>query len=91
MEQWEIDYRAELDKMYLPGLYNIGDSSFVVITGKQGKIDFEVEVMRGLRPKELPKGQVRAGGIRDQIKDMPLPSLSNIDWDKFLKDLEDFT
>ena len=49
MEQWEIDLRERLDKELEDKMYQIGEGEFVVFTGKQGKIEFEVSLERSFR------------------------------------------
>ncbi len=51
MEKWEKEIRAHLNETLKEGLHQIGDSPFVAWTGKQGKIDFEVAVLKELREK----------------------------------------
>jgi hypothetical protein len=49
MEQWEIDLRDKLDKELENKMYEIREGEFVVFTGKQGKIEFEVSLERVFR------------------------------------------
>lgn len=49
MEQWEIDLRERLNKELEDKMYQIGEGEFVVFTGKQGKIEFEVSLERSFR------------------------------------------
>lgn len=49
MEQWEKDRRAELEKELSDGYYNISGGSFVVGTGKQGYIDFQILLEKEFR------------------------------------------
>ena len=49
MEDWEIELRDKLDKELESKLYEIREGDFTVFTGKQGKIDLEVEIERTLR------------------------------------------
>lgn len=46
MGQWEIEAREKLNKEVSDGLYNIGGMCY---TGKQGYIDFQIEMMRYCR------------------------------------------
>ena len=54
----ELDLRKKLDKEISEGFYSIEGGGMVVTTGKQGKINYEVEIRKGL---ENP-------GIRKQMK-----------------------
>ncbi len=51
MEDWEKELREKLNKELLEGSYQIGDptSGFIAFTGKQGKINFEVELTRYIK------------------------------------------
>ena len=42
----EIRYRAKLDKQLTNGGYQIGETPYVMWTGKKGKIDFEVAFIK---------------------------------------------
>ena len=46
MEDWEKELREKLDKEIPDGLYEIGEPGdrFFMITGKGGKINFEVDL-----------------------------------------------
>lgn len=46
MEQWEIDYRTELEWKVNPGLYTIKVGDMVMQTGKGGYIDYLVEARK---------------------------------------------
>jgi hypothetical protein len=46
MEQWEIDLRSKLDKELPDGCYMISEGNFVVATGKGGKIEYEVALVK---------------------------------------------
>jgi hypothetical protein len=49
MEQWEIEAREKLDKEVPNGLYNIGSDKQVCYTGRQGYIEFQIEMMKYCR------------------------------------------
>lgn len=49
MEDWEVELRERLGKEIKDGLHQIKEGEFVVYTGKQGYIDFEVELERTFR------------------------------------------
>ena len=69
MEQWEKELREKLDKEFGDGMYRIGIPPMVAITGKQGKINFEVEMFKiTFHPHEIigsPK--IPFSGIQNQI------------------------
>lgn len=44
MEQWEILLRKELNTEIPDGLYNIGSGKMVAYTGKQGCINYLIEL-----------------------------------------------
>ena len=44
MEQWEIDYRKELEETLGENLYQIGEGDFIAQTGKGGYIDYLVQI-----------------------------------------------
>ena len=46
MEQWEIDYRKELEETLGENLYQIGAGDFIAQTGKRGYIDYQVALRR---------------------------------------------
>ncbi len=46
MEQWEKELREKLEAELPDGMYRIGMPPMVAITGKQGKINFEVMLMK---------------------------------------------
>lgn len=46
MEQWEIDLRAKLEAELPDACYEIGGGDLIAYTGKQGKINYEVELYR---------------------------------------------
>jgi len=62
MEQWEKELRAKLEKETPDGLYQIGDKDFVFATGKDGYINFQVEMVRATR---IPK---QGAGLKQQMK-----------------------
>jgi hypothetical protein len=49
MEKWEKTLRNKLGSELKEGLHDISQGDFKAFTGKQGKIDFEVELERTLR------------------------------------------
>ncbi len=68
MEQWEKELRENLDKQFGDGMYRIGIPPMVAITGKQGKIDFEVQLIKShLYPHEIIGSPKSNRGIQDQI------------------------
>lgn len=49
MEDWEKGLRERLENEVEEKMYQIGEGEFVVFTGKQGKIEFEVSLERTFR------------------------------------------
>ena len=49
MEDWEVELRDRLDKEVKDGMHQIKEGDFIAFTGKQGYIDFEVELERTFR------------------------------------------
>lgn len=88
MEQWEIDLRAKLEKELPEGIYELSnDAGFVALTGKQGKINYEVEFMR-----EVRKYRGYESEIQEASKDAKVTykGLTVDDFMQFMKDLENF-
>jgi len=48
---WEKELRKKLNKELSEGIYDISEGNLVCFTGKQGKIDLEVEVIKELKSK----------------------------------------
>lgn len=62
MEQWEVDLRARLEKELPDGYYELsgGEGGFCAGTGKGGKIEFEVALVKAAKnwkpdPIRLPR------------------------------------
>ena len=53
---WEKELREKLNKELPDGVYDIGHGNFVCYTGKQGKIELEVEVMKELKKRGIKHG-----------------------------------
>jgi hypothetical protein len=50
-EKWEEELRKKLNEELPEGIYDISESNLVCYTGKQGKIDLEVEVIKELKKR----------------------------------------
>ena len=46
MEQWEIDYRAELEQSLPEGTHEIGVVGHMQLVSKQAKINYEVSIKK---------------------------------------------
>ena len=51
-KKWEEEFRKKLNEELSEGIYDISTGNLVCFTGKQGKIDLEVEVIKELKNKE---------------------------------------
>ena len=60
IEQWEKELRKKLDKEIPDGMYKIGMDPMVAIADKQGKIDFEVMLVK--MSKMLNKEAIKKWG-----------------------------
>lgn len=58
MEQWEIDLRAKLEAELPEGAYEISGNKDIMLTGKQGRIEYEVA---------LHKAAMQFKGVEDMI------------------------
>lgn len=63
MEQWEIDYRKELEETVPDGAYDISSPGWVCWTGKQGYINYLVEFKRQTMCFEAVVDQIERGDI----------------------------
>jgi len=50
-KKWEEEFRKKLNEELPEGIYDISAGNLVCFTGKQGKIDLEVEVIKELKKK----------------------------------------
>ena len=50
-KKWEEEFRKKLNEELPEGIYDISAGNLVCFTGKQGKIDLEVEVIKELKEK----------------------------------------
>ena len=51
-KKWEEEFRKKLNEELSEGIYDISEGNLVCFTGKQGKIDLEVEVIKELKKKK---------------------------------------
>ena len=51
-KKWEEEFRKKLNEELSEGIYDISAGNLVCFTGKQGKIDLEVEVIKELKKKK---------------------------------------
>jgi len=51
-KKWEEEFREKLNEELSEGIYDISEGNLVCFTGKQGKIDLEVEVIKELKKKK---------------------------------------
>jgi hypothetical protein len=58
MEKWEIELRAKLEEELEEGTYEIGGPHAMALTGKKGKIEFEVALQKYVRIKKVPVEQL---------------------------------
>ena len=54
-KKWEEELRKKLNKELSEGIYDISMGNLVCFTGKQGKIDLEVEVIKELNQNKDEK------------------------------------
>ena len=50
-KKWEEEFRKKLNEELPEGIYDISAGNLVCFTGKQGKIDLEVGVIKELKKK----------------------------------------
>ena len=67
MEKWEKDLRAKLELEFDDGMYRIGVPPMVALTGKQGKIDFEVMLEKMSNEIKAESIKKWGPGIQNQI------------------------